>query len=395
MLSMQKVNGISMKQHVLWSMVVAGILGSATLAGLVLGQQGTTQSTSAESSEAAAETPLSPRIGALGRIEPEGEVLRIAGPAGERVGELLVAEGDKVVAGQVVARLESYAERAAEREYAAAQLQEARARLEAETRFSQAQIQEARTRVSQLDQPQLMQIRSQEAVVERIQAELADAEANLARFQALWQEGAISRQELDQRSLVVRQRQEELRSAQATLTQLQTARTQDLLNAQAQVQAAEAGLTLAQAQVQLGSLARNLELAEARLERTLIRSPRDGRVLQIRTYPGEAIANNDGILDLGNTDQMMVVAEIYETDILRIQPGQQATISNRALPEELRGQVERIGLQIRKKDVLNTDPAADVDARVVEVRIRLDPQSSERVAGLTNLQVDVAIDVEG
>ncbi|MFQ3585088.1 MAG: ABC exporter membrane fusion protein [Cyanobacteriota bacterium] len=386
-----------MKLQVLWSMVVAGILGSATLAGLGLGQQSTPQSTSApstENPEAAVEPPLPPRVGALGRIEPEGEVLRIAGPPGERVGELLVAEGDKVVAGQVVARLESYAERAAEREYAAAQLQEARTRLQAETRFSQAQIQEARTRISQLDQPQLMRIRAQEAVVERIQAELADAEANLARFQALWQEGAVSQQELDQRSLVLRQRQEELRSAQATLTQLQAARTQDLLNAQAQVQAAEAQLNLAQAQVQLGSLARNLELAEARLERTLIRSPRDGRVLRIHTRPGEAIGN-DGILDLGNTDQMMVVAEVYETDILRVQPGQQATIRNRALGEELRGQVERVGLQIRKKDVLDTDPAADVDARVVEVHIRLDPQSSQRVAGLTNLQVDVAIDVEG
>ncbi|MEN9222098.1 MAG: ABC exporter membrane fusion protein [Thermostichus sp. BF3_bins_97] len=383
-----------MNPRVLWSLAGAGLLGFAGLAWLGLSQQGATQSAS-ESVESAVETRLPPRIGALGRLEPEGEVLRIAGPTGERVGELLVAEGDRVSAGQVVARLESYAERVAERDYAAAQLLEARTRLEAETRFSQAQIQEARTRVSQLDQPQLMQIRSQEAVVERIQAELADAEANLARFQALWQEGAISQQELDQRSLVVRQRQEELRSAQAILTQLQTARAQDLLNAQAQVQAAEAGLTLAQAQVQLGSLARNLELAEARLERTLIRSPRDGQVLLIRTRPGEAIANNDGILDLGNTDQMMVVAEIYETDILRIQPGQQATISNRALPEELRGQVERIGLQIRKKDVLNTDPAADVDARVVEVRIRLDPDSSARVAGLTNLQVTVAIDVEG
>ncbi len=383
-----------MNQRVLWSLAGAGILASTSLAWLGLSQQGATQSAS-ESSEGAVETRLPPRIGALGRLEPEGEVLRISGPTGERVGELLVAEGDRVVAGQVVARLESYAERAAEREYAAAQLQEARTRLEAEIRFSQAQIQEARTRVSQLDEPRLMQIRSQEAVVERIQAELADAEANLARFQALWQEGAISQQELDQRSLLVRQRQEELRSAQATLTQLQAARTQDLLNAQAQVQAAEAGLNLAQAQVQLGSLARNLELAEARLERTLIRSPRDGQVLQIRTHPGEAIASNDGILDLGNTDQMMVVAEIYETDILRIQPGQQATISNRALTEELHGQVEQIGLQIRKKDVLNTDPAADVDARVVEVRIRLDPESSARVAGLTNLQVDVAIDVEG
>ncbi|MGQ9837742.1 MAG: ABC exporter membrane fusion protein [Cyanobacteriota bacterium] len=392
-----------MKQQVLWSMVVAGILGSVILAGLGLGQEGATQptlqsssqSSSTENSEATIDPPLPPRIGALGRVEPEGEVLRIAGPIGERVGELLVAEGDKVVAGQVVARLESYRERLAERDYAAAQLQEARIRLEAETRFSQAQIQEARTRVSQLDQPQLMQIRAQEAVVERIQAELANAEATLARFQALWQEGAISQQELDQRSLVVRQGQEELRSAQATLTQLQTARTQDLLNAQAQVQAAEAQLSLSQAQVQLGSLARNLELAEARLERTLIRSPRDGQVLQIHTHPGETITSTDGILDLGNTNQMMVVAEIYETDILRIQPGQQATIRNRALPEELHGQVERIGLQIRKKDVLSTDPAADVDARVVEVRIRLDPESSKQVAGLTNLQVDVAIDVEG
>ncbi|MEN9226209.1 MAG: efflux RND transporter periplasmic adaptor subunit [Thermostichus sp. HHBFW_bins_43] len=381
-----------MNPRVLWSLAGAGVLGAAGLAGLGLSQQGATQSVS-EGSEAALEASLPPRVGALGRLEPEGEVLRIAGPAGERVGELLVAEGDRVTAGQVVARLESYAERVAERDYAAAQLQEARTRLEAETRFSQAQIQEARTRVGRLDQPQLMQIRSQEAVVERIQAELADAEANLARFQALWQEGAISRQELDQRSLLVRQRREDLRAAQATLTQLQTTRTQDLLNAQAQVQAAEAGLTLAQAQVQLGSLARNLELAEARLERTLIRSPRDGQVLLIRTRPGEAIA--DGILDLGNTDQMMVVAEIYETDILRIRPGQQATIRNRALPGELRGQVEHIGLQIRKKDVLNTDPAADVDARVVEVRIRLDPESSARVAGLTNLQVTVAIDVEG
>jgi ABC exporter membrane fusion protein, DevB family len=306
-----------------------------------------------------------------------------------------VAEGERVRAGQVLARLESYRERLAEREYAAAQLQEARARLEAETRFGQAQVEEARTRLSRLDEPQQMQIRSQEAVVERLRAELADAEANLARFQALWQEGAISQQELDQKALLVRQRQEDLRAAEATLDQLRLARERDLRNAQAQVQAAEAGLRRAQAQVQLGSLARNLELAEARLERTLIRAPRAGQVLKIRTRPGEVIAADTGILELGNTDQMMVVAEVYETDILRVRPGQRATISNRALPETLQGRVERVGLQIGKKDVLNTDPAADVDARVVEVYIRLDPESSARVAGLTNLQVDVAIEVEG
>lgn len=387
-----------MRPQLLWLLPGAGLVGWAALATLGLSQQGATQGATpppAETPAAGGATPLATSVGALGRVEPEGSVIRVAGPPGERLGELLVAEGERVVAGQVLARLESYSERLAEREYAAAQLQEARARLEAETRFGQAQIEEARTRLSRLDEPQQLQIRSQEAVVERIRAELADAEANLARFQALWQEGAISQQELDQKALVVRQRQEDLQAAEATLNQLRLARERDLRNAQAQVQAAEAALRRAQAQVQLQSLARNLELAEARLERTLIRAPRAGQVLKIHTRPGEVIAANQGILELGNTDQMMVVAEVYETDILRVRPGQRATISNRVLPETLQGRVERVGLQIGKKDVLNTDPAADVDARVVEVYIRLDPESSARVAGLTNLQVNVAIDAEG
>jgi HlyD family secretion protein len=387
-----------MRPRLLWLLAGAGLVGWAALATLGLSQQGAIQGATpppAETPAAGGATPLATSVGALGRLEPAGGVIRVAGPPGERLGELLVAEGERVVAGQVLARLESYSERLAEREYAAAQLQEARARLEAETRFGQAQIEEARTRLSRLDEPQQLQIRSQEAVVERIRAELADAEANLARFQALWQEGAISQQELDQKALVVRQRQEDLQAAEATLNQLRLARERDLRNAQAQVQAAEAALRRAQAQVQLQSLARNLGLAEARLERTLIRAPRAGQVLKIHTRPGEVIAANQGILELGNTDQMMVVAEVYETDILRVRPGQRATISNRVLPETLQGRVERVGLQIGKKDVLNTDPAADVDARVVEVYIRLDPESSARVAGLTNLQVNVAIDAEG
>jgi HlyD family secretion protein len=53
--------------------------------------------------------------------------------------------------------------------------------------------------------------------------------------------------------------------------------------------------------------------------------------------------------------------------------------------------VDHIGLQIGKKDVLDTDPAADTDARVVEVKIRLDPEASQVVAGLTYLQVNVKI----
>jgi HlyD family secretion protein len=73
--------------------------------------------------------------------------------------------------------------------------------------------------------------------------------------------------------------------------------------------------------------------------------------------------------------------------------GQNATITsdNGAFATEFRGTVTEIGRKIGKKDVLNTDPAADVDARVIEVKIALTPEDSAKVAGLTYAKVVVEI----
>ena len=51
-------------------------------------------------------------------------------------------------------------------------------------------------------------------------------------------------------------------------------------------------------------------------------------------------------------------------------------------------------MQIKKQDVLDADPAADKDARVVEVKVRIDPEDNDKVAGLTNLQVRITIALE-
>jgi HlyD family secretion protein len=90
----------------------------------------------------------------------------------------------------------------------------------------------------------------------------------------------------------------------------------------------------------------------------------------------------------------MVVAEVYESDVARVKVGQKATITSRngAFTDTLTGQVEEIGWQIFKNNVLDDDPAANADARVVEVKIRLD--NSDRVESLTNLQVDVTINIQ-
>lgn len=127
---------------------------------------------------------------------------------------------------------------------------------------------------------------------------------------------------------------------------------------------------------------------EARLEMALIRSPHRGQVLKIYTRPGEKVGP-DGVLELGETDKMTVVAEVYETDVHRLAEGQKAVVSSPALKQPATGKVLRIGFRVGKMDVLSTDPVADTDARVVETIILMDdPVPLQR---LTNLQVEVEI----
>ena len=191
----------------------------------------------------------------------------------------------------------------------------------------------------------------------------------------------------------MRQLQEQLSSARANLVRLEEKRQTDVGNAQAQVRSQQANLSVTEVEAAVESARQNLKLAQAKLDRTIIRAPRQGRVLRIITHAGEAIAEQ-GILDLGDTNQMNVVAEVYESDVGLVKPGQSATITSRngAFSTPLTGKVSEIGWQIFKNDVLDDDPAANADARVVEVKIRLD--NSQLVEALTNLQVDVRIDVK-
>jgi HlyD family secretion protein len=133
----------------------------------------------------------------------------------------------------------------------------------------------------------------------------------------------------------------------------------------------------------------DVQSAQAELDLAAVRSPITGRVLKIHARTGERVGA-DGIAELGETDKMYAVAEVYQTDVPRVHVGQHATVSSPAFSEPLRGTVERVGQKVAKQDVLSTDPAAKTDARVVEVRVRLD--EAEQVAGLTNLEAEVAIE---
>ncbi|HEY9887938.1 MAG TPA: efflux RND transporter periplasmic adaptor subunit [Candidatus Obscuribacterales bacterium] len=378
----------SLSGKTLW-LLLAGLVAAGGLT--VWGVRSLLQARQAALTETVAPPPQRVQVAALGRVEPAGRVVDVVPSENGRLSRLEIQEGDTVQAGQVLAYLDIYDVRQAERDYAATQLAEAQALLTAQTQAGEANIQEAQTRIGQIDQPQLAAIAAQEEVIASLEADLGIAEADLARFEQLYADGAIALQEVDRQRATVESLRAEILSAQATKQELTAARTSNLANASAQVNTQMADMRLAQVQAQVDSAAQNLALAEARLAQTIIRAPSGGQVLQVYAEPGEAVTTTNPILALGNTAQMYVVAEVYETDVTLVQPGQRATITSRngAFTEALTGTVEQVGLQIFKNDVLDDDPAANADARVVEVRIRVD--QSEAIAGLTNLQVDVAI----
>ena len=105
------------------------------------------------------------------------------------------------------------------------------------------------------------------------------------------------------------------------------------------------------------------------------------------------LAANALLLSVSTIGQMIVVAEVYETDIRRIKVGQKAVITSKAFAsnQQLTGTVEQINKLVYKNDVLKIDPTAAADARVFEVRIKLD--NSDTASKLNYLQVDVQIKV--
>jgi len=119
-----------------------------------------------------------------------------------------------------------------------------------------------------------------------------------------------------------------------------------------------------------------------------LRAPLAGTVLKIHSRVGER-PGNDGVLELGAGDQMEAVAEVYESDINRVKLGQRVTLvsENGGFSGSLEARVIRISPQVRQRSVLSTDPTGDADARVVEVRLALDPADAAKVRDRAGLKL--------
>ncbi|MBW4632373.1 MAG: ABC exporter membrane fusion protein [Iphinoe sp. HA4291-MV1] len=343
--------------------------------------------------------PVRVAITALGRLEPQGEVTQLSAPSslsGTQVEKLLIKEGDTVRSGQIVALLQDYARATAALQQAQDKVKVAQARLaQVKAGAKSGDISAQKATLDRLETQLKGEVTTQQATIARLQAELDNAQTENNRYQQLYSEGAISASVADSKRLQLQTVRQQLTEAKANLNKTVNTLDDQIKEAKAKLASISEvrNVDISVAQAELNSTITAVTQAKAERDLTYVTSPMNGKVLKVHTKTGEVIGNS-GIVEIGKTSQMYVVAEVYQTDIEKVRLGQKATITSTAFTGKLSGTVSKIGLQVSKQSILSLNPGVDTDRRVIEVKIRIDnPADSQRVAGLTNLQVDVAIQI--
>lgn len=349
------------------------------------------------------QTVSSSLVVARGRLVPEGDVIKISVVNAEdsRVNKILVKEGDFVKANQVIAILQG-------KDRVEQQFREAQANVAVKQAqllkiqqgdAKQGDIAAQRATIAELEARLQTETKQKQAAIAEAQATLRNAQLKYQRNLTLVEQGAISRSNLDDAL-------EEFDKAQAALVQnkadlenttstLQALLTKERANLQRLQEVRPVDVEIAKAELEQAQI--QVEQRKAELDDTQVRVPVAGQILRLNTRVGEQVNTQEGIAELGQTKQMYAIAEVYETNISKVRLGQQAKINSEygGFKGEIRGKVDRIGLQIGKTRLEQdqNNPTTDVNARVVEVKIRIDPKDSPKVAAFTDMQVRVKIDV--
>jgi HlyD family secretion protein len=337
--------------------------------------------------------PRAKTITALGYLEPRGEVIKLSAPSSgggaNRVEQLLVKRGETVKAGQVIAVLDSRDRLQASLVQAQQQVAVAESNLSVvKAGAKRGEVNAQQSEIARLEAQRQGDLQAQAATVARLQAELQNAQLEAQRYESLYQQGATSASLRDSKALTLATTQRSLQEGQVILKRIQTTRSSEAAAAVATLDriAEVRPVDVEAAQAQVDQAIAAVQQAQAQLDLATVRAPRAGVVLEIHTRPGELISG-EGIVELGQTQQMMAVLEVYETDITKVTLGRSTKLFADSLPDGLSGEVAEIGVQVKRQNVVNSDTSANIDARIVEVRVRLDATSVQKVSGLTNLQV--------
>ena len=244
---------------------------------------------------------------------------------GGKVEQILVKEGEKVKAGQVLIKLEQ--------KDVASQVNQAQAGYDA-----------ALAHLSSLEKGQLpQQIAQLESAVNQAEANYKNAKENYDRMKELLDQGAISKQQFEGIELQYNVAQEQYESAttQLSLTREETA-PESISAAQAQVKQAEAMVSA----------------AKTALDNCLITSPIDGTVGAITATIGQLASPGYPVATVGNLNSVEIQINVTEDRVNGLKTGQEAEVT-----------VDAASDSVFKGEIVSVSPFKDPMTQVYPVKI--------------------------
>jgi HlyD family secretion protein len=304
------------------------------------------------------------------RITANGEVipvqrLNLNPKTAGRLAKLYVEQGDRVQQGQIIARMESQ-ELEARRNQAVAELSRTQANLD---------LIKAGNRPEAIGQAQASVNQSQ-AEIAAAQTRLDLASARAQRNQSLANEGAISRDRLDE---VLN----EERSAQANLEQVK-ARYASSVQQLNQQKSGSRSQEIDQAAAQVAAAQANLQQIDTQLGDTIIQAPFSGVITQKNAIEGDFVtptsfasstSSATSIVTLAN--DLEVLAKVPEVDIGQIKQGQEVELRADAFPTQIFKGVVRLVSPEAKED------ATQRGVITFEVRVKLLTGKDKLRSGMT------------
>lgn len=332
----------------LWAGITAAVIALAAFA--VIHQR------TPRPAEVQAPLPLA-YVAGEGKLEamPGYDVDLGTGELNGKIARIFVREGDQVHKGQIVASLTNED-------------------LRAQVIQSEQQLVVAQARLTELQSgAREEEIREARARLQGAMARMQEAHNQLQRDRDLHRQKMISQATLEATDTA-------WKAARASVDE--AAQRKKLLEAGPKPETVQ----LYRDQVQLAEA--SLDHVRKRLDKTLVRSPIDGTVIERYLDEGEGVTPEIPILAIADLSETWINAEIDETDIGRVQVGDAARVTSDAYPgQTFHGAIREIASYAGVRKVRPRNPAANLGLKVIQVKIQLANQTPLRL-GMT---VDVRI----
>jgi HlyD family secretion protein len=317
----------------------------------------------------------------------EARNIRVGSEIGGRIDKVLVREGDRVQAGQVLITFD-------DKELQAA-LEQSKANAEKATRgYRPEEIAEARAAAAaakaDYEQHQngyrRQDIEAAQADLDRAKAEEVRSHADFYRYEALAQKDLVSRQQRDTAEATWKVALAQQQNAQHKLDELQIGyRQEEIAGSRAKYEQTEATL----AKLQHGNRREDVDLAQAafaydqaRFRERQVVAPNAATVEVLDVRPGDLIAPNTPVATLLENDEIYVRIYIPETEIWRVKLGQKAEVRiDSAKDSVIDGVVEQINQQAEflPRNVQTRDERVH---QVFGVKVRINDTSGRVLAGM-------------